>query len=199
MKLLRNSLLVALLIMLYSCNKESIKYSCNPKIDEFVTNHLEVFSSITWDTLHTYPEDTAIAIYNSLSIPIKKNIWIDKFDFMIANDSLSIDEIAFLQNIQNEIVNSTFDVNDEYSFVPFTNSIVLRAQELGWSNYTLGVVFASFHTISTIPSAIAGTRDCDCKYDAPNRCLVACGYYSDCDGSIGCGWFLLEVCNGICQ
>lgn len=185
----------------FSCQKETKRYSCDDKINEFVTMNLDNFTDISWATLITYSDDTARAIYVSLSPENKMNIWIEKFEFMIENDeSLNENELSFLQDVKNGLIIDFFeDDADADEFALFTNTVYNNAVDLGWSENRIGISFGSVFT--TINPGLITEGNCNCVHDSINSCWNVCGYIKDCPNADkgGCGWFWQEDCNGICQ
>ncbi|HRP89348.1 MAG TPA: hypothetical protein PKX92_04870 [Edaphocola sp.] len=68
------AVVIAITGFFLACQKEKPKYSCDSKVEQFVTTNIESFKNISRDDLGRYTPDTMQGIYNSLTPENKLNI-----------------------------------------------------------------------------------------------------------------------------
>lgn len=215
-------LLIGLLVGFSSCQKEQI-YSCDPEIDDWVSESLSEIHSLSRSSWLKLEEPLKIPAFRAFTAEQKQAFWKSKIQETLIFDWNDLEK-EHLQKMY-EFISNNLDVfekdamnNDEiydkidrfkFEWVDYAEDI------LGWSRRLIGSIIASGNklkdktgtfemTLSTHTSKVKSSsesgkwgRDCDCVWDDDwcwnKRCIMGA-----CDVRFGCGIMMLWDCNGVC-
>ena len=209
---------VALLsiVSLNSCKKKSeTVYSCNPKVNNWVKSHTRSFESITRAELVTYPIEEQFGIFRSLSNQAKKNIFVDKVNYILAHETFSASEIAHLNLLKNNFEPDYYDEGNAAGIQFIHNWENEATNNLGWDDVKLTLTVGTWLTnddLAQMPSGGGGhggggggglTPDCNCLKDAYCSWMTPtmspyCNKMKACNVKGGCGLFGWDNCLGKC-
>lgn len=212
------------LVLFSSCNhEEDIQYSCNERINEWVASHLDEVQKMDRNAWKRIPEDMQRPVFVGFTPSQKQKFWLGKLSEIEKmewnkEEMLHLGKLraAILKNSQWFVPNISEDVEDEIHL--FCSIWVDDAKKkLGWTDDLLGSILLEGNSLkdklgnvekSNLQSNLttrsrSRVRDCHC-----NMKHSFCGGFGgneacrgvECDGSTaGCGWLLLNDCNGICD
>jgi len=131
------------------CKKNTAVYSCNPKLNDWVTKNMDQYDSISRDSLVLISDlDSQLAIYASLSATHKMNLWIQKLQKVQATYGLSTDENNYIQTAINYFQASYWASNS--SLDAFNTWITSWANtgrtNYGWDDYKVYIIAESLMT-----------------------------------------------------
>lgn len=214
MKKIINLLTVLVMVSLMaSCKKnEASLYSCDPVVHQFVAG--TSWEGINREELSNYQIDTLIAIFRSVSSENKAAIWREKMDLLLATESFSTDEAAFIQSIRDAITPELYVNTPDNQAIPdsLENSVKQRAVVYSWSEEDVLYYFALPHSRTQLIDYIqksnkegggtsAGVNDCSCNFSM-NRCRMLdyriCANYGCNVLPSGCGFLFRGSCDGNC-
>ena len=186
-----------------SCKKE-MKYSCDPKAENYAIENMEANQSISRDSLVKLPRIFQFAVFNSLSSANKKRIFNEKIDILLAADSFDIEEKAALLNAKNysnlEFYNSPDTLTDTFLINWQQHAVTV----FGWSQDKIQRVLGTWMTGPEIELAAAiydmadKAFSCSCLYDAGCAGFGDCNRSVSCEKVLGCGLFGSSYCYGTC-
>jgi hypothetical protein len=205
----RGFLAIALVLSLAACSKHKGEvYSCDPVINRWATQAREVNQSISRDSLATFGLDSQKAIFRSLTSDNKYRIYREKLALILADNSLSQTEKAYVQSGYDFFKPEYYDHPEDSTvvdsfYVSWANRGVAT---FGWSRKQVfffaetWVTEPEFEGMIGIPSTSA-KNDCTCLSD------WYCGSWAghscdkgDCDVTRGgCGWLGGSDCKGKCD
>lgn len=207
-------------ISISSCQKEEV-YSCNPEANQWVKDHLDDVRNMTraeWGTLEPV---IGRACYVAFTPQQKLRFWDLKLEQALSLDWTD-EEKAHITKLRQFIVAnpSIFEPEKLYTdelydrFDRFMYEWGEYAQEqLGWEKQTIGAIAASGYDLESktgivnysIPPATGDTEkieDCDCNLDhdfcGTMGSAFECKDHPCEDSPHGCGWVLVQKCNGVC-
>jgi hypothetical protein len=209
--------IVLISIFIYSCQQSELQFSCDPAINEFVVDNQSALSQISIFELVTYELPLQRAIFTSWDAEKKRNVWIDKLNHLILNESFNKDEVDHIQKLINHIdvdyfLNEKTDKELELRLFFIREWLDYATNQLGWSDLYISFVVYRLYTeqsqmedelsiLESLGTAITtDSEGCNCNME--NN---FCSGFVDCISSgctvttKGCGWLLSESCDGSCN
>jgi len=208
--------IIIIIIILTSCQNDDLVYSCDPEINSYVTDNKQKFAQIDVLQITSYEYPLQKAIFNSWDFGKKREEWINKLNYVISNENLTIKEVDHLQklifHIQPDYFSDDFLNKNSEQISQFAATwLDFSIRELGWSDqfiafivYRLYINQSQFEAeLSELRSIMTNTSansesNCSC-----NTSEDFCGDYfrcssTGCSSSGGCGWLWSQTCNGTC-
>jgi len=197
--------------LLFSCTKEDFKYSCDPEVDKYVSENIDVLKSVSLNELSTYNNQLQKAVYRTFSMEKRYQVWLDKLNVLVDDDSFSLEEKQHITNLIDQLSLELFDTPDTtvyITFISFYDKWKLEANlKYGWDKSmiifvtsSLSLYYSDFVTnfiiTSTAELEASASDDCYCSRTAED-CPVICGG-GGCSLVSGCGIFWLQDCDGVC-
>ena len=203
------------ILLLISCNQEVPLYSCDPVINEYVTNNKEELTTLTVKDLSSADLQFQQAVFRSYSPEKKREIWIQKINSLLENEEYCEDEYAHIKKILNHLssdyftperLNSNADQRSQFA----SEWINYAKKNLGWTDKQVAFVVYRIYTSQTQfeleLKALAAIQQqstsnsegsCDCNI-SENYCPSNCRS-GKCNITSGCGWLWSGSCNGTCN
>jgi lipoprotein len=215
-------LLIGLLVGFSSCQKEQI-YSCDPEIDDWVSESLSEIHSLSRSSWLKLEEPLKIPAFRAFTAKQKQAFWKSKIQETLILDWNNQEKehlrklYEFIDNNSDLFERNALNNEDIYDeFDRFKYEWIDYAEEtLGWSHKLVGNIIASGNKLKnkagileitplTYSSKIKSSsesgkwdRDCNCdSYD--DWCWNGPCFGGACNASLGCGTLLLGNCDGIC-
>ena len=201
-----------------SCMQDQMEFSCDPVINEYISNHQEEFVQYTVIDLAASEPLVQQPIFRSFTPEQKRDIWLQKIQFLLDNEPYTDAEYVHVEKLldhlhenyfskENLVLEASLRSKFETEWINFAKS------NLGWSDkniafvvfrvYTNHVQFdAEMNTLITIKQiALAdsemSTCNCNTNMDyCPQGIICKIG---DCQMTTGCGWLWSESCDGRCS
>lgn len=206
------SLLITLvfIMMVVSCRKNELTYSCNSEIDSYVKDNIELFENCNVLALTEYDLGIQKAAYRTYLEESKYDLWVERLDIISLDSMFSSIESQHIQNLTVELYPEIFEGDSELfnQFIIFYESWEKVAlEQLGWDKQLLAYVVSSMElnynsyleSLETLNySAVTLSQGCGC-----NQTHDFCDGGALCNGSCssvsgGCGVLWMEDCNGTC-
>ena len=219
------AILFVAVIMLYGCKKEeSLKYSCDPKINQWVSENKASFCDITRKQLSVIPPYLQIPVYRSLTAQQKHDFWMEKLE-LIAKDwdkpvQIFIEKLKqdiklewfaetspdylsqYIEKVEYEILTTLMDTSDY--IVNFCTISTAEEIEYYLNNHEdIDYSWLPNHNfaLGLLESKEAERPDCYCRWNQycdgywpDDKCL-----HGGCStSSSGCGFLNLMSCKGLC-
>ena len=202
-------------ILLFSCSQSELEFSCDPVINSYILENQEELSQITIEELASYEPELQRAVFSSWNYRKKREVWIDKLYYALANETFNEAETNHLQKLIDHIRLDYFQEEvirkDLYNCSNFADDWIAYAyNKLGWTEQFVGfMVFrlytnqaqleAEFSTLRSLnySATVDSEGDCDCNVSADFCGGAICGS-SGCSTGSGCGWLWSMPCNGNC-
>lgn len=203
-------------IFLFSCEQSEFEFSCDPVINEIVTENREEFAIITIQEFVSYDIQLQRAIYNSWDYQKKRNTWIDKLEYVLIRISFSEAEEAHIQTLIDHIDPDYFlkenVEKDQKARTQFAAEwINYSINQLGWSNQFVAFMVYRLYTnqsqfdselsvlkaIHSVTNTDSESGSCNCNSSADFCGGISCNS-GECSVSFGCGWLWTMTCNGSC-
>ncbi len=205
-----------LLLFQFSCQQSEFEFSCDPLINEFVTENQAELSRITVGELTSYEIALQKAVFRSWGYEKKRNAWIEKLNHVLNENSFSQEESDHIKKLIGHIEVDYFQEQKIQSGsktrMQFADNWIKYAiDELGWDDqflaflvyrlYTNQYQFDSeFYALKSTASEMttnseSGTCNCNTTSDFCSGSACTSG---GCSSSSGCGWLWSETCNGSC-
>lgn len=212
MKLLYSALLF--LALFYSCHEDAPLYSCDPTLNEIITNHLTQYAQYTIKEISTTDITVQRAIFRSFEPAKKREVWIEKIKFLLENENYNTDEHAHVAKLLDQLTENYFDkdsikIEAGKRLQFFMNWKSYAINRLDWSNKYITFVISRLYTraeqLDAEISAIKVLKQQPIA-DAESSCNCNSNY-DYCPGGIceqgncslpGCGGFMASTCNGTC-
>ncbi len=209
-------ILLLLGILLFSCGQSELEFSCDPVINAFVSENREELSRITVNELTSYETELQRAVFNSWDYRKKRNAWIDKLRFVLADENLTNAEITHIQNLINHIEEDYFlDENIQHHAEArsqfATRWISYATKNLGWSGQFIAFMVYRLYTNqsqfdselslleSLNTSAVTDSEgNCNCNVSSDFCGNIRCSPGGCSASSSGCGWLWSMPCDGNC-
>ena len=198
---------VALTMTLVACNKEEQIFSCDPYIQKYVTENLEVNQDITRDSLANLPFEYQTVVFRSLTSENKLRIFKEKIDLVLnlVSDFSDEDRDALLL-LRNEAPESIYEDSEEYEVHPFVqNWESMVRSELGWTDTAIEIYVSTWNTPSELrnkaysPSQVGVGTACGCRSFWGCAGFGSCNWDSGCTSTNqGCGIWGGAKCQGSC-
>ncbi len=215
----KNKFLILLsffLTLLFSCQKSDLEFSCDPLINEYVSQNKKALSLINIDDFTSYPIDVQRAIFSSWDALKKREIWIEKLQIMMAADSFDSWEKNHIQDLIDHIKPDYFtnesmkaDSLEHTGYAKYW--INVAAIDLGWSDKFIAfMVYRLYTDPGQLDNELSGlsslktnftvnseTGNCNCNQSSDFCNLSICNS-GNCTITSGCGWLFSQSCNGLC-
>jgi hypothetical protein len=207
---------IFVIIFLFSCQNSELEYSCDPVINEFVTEKSAELSHLTLEELISYEINLQRAIFNSWDYRKKRDIWIEKLSIILESEPFSQSEKEHIQKVIDHLDYDYFSNENIIAEVDyrslFANQWVNYAKnDLSWSERDLAFVVYRLYTdqyqfdselsdLNSLNSDVTTNSEEDCNCNVTED---FCGYVDcqalDCTTKpTGCGWFWSMECDGTC-
>lgn len=209
------SFALVLSLILFSCEKDELKFSCNPDIDAIVKSGIVEFSEIKLTEFLEYDIDLQKAIFRSFSADKKRDFWLEKLDSIVVNNKFKTEEIEHINKLVGHISVNYFTTNVDS--LEFSQK---KKFETEWSAYAKDVLAWDESKIHFIVNSLCITetqynqimlelkeiiidsisQDCTCSTES-DYCSDFGGHCSSASCNItssGCGWLWSYSCNGAC-
>ncbi|NLO69537.1 MAG: bacteriocin fulvocin C-related protein [Porphyromonadaceae bacterium] len=205
-----------LFIVLFSCQKSEFEFSCDPVINAFISENREELSQITVKELVSYEPELQRAVFNSWDYRKKRNAWIDKLYYVLANETFTEAETSHVQKLIDHIGHDYFlgkvihqDLHNRSGFA--ADWIAYAFNELEWAEqFVAFMVFRLYTNQSQLEAELSALKllsasvttnsegSCDCNLSA-DFCGTSYCRSSGCStGSSSCGWLWSMPCDGVC-
>ena len=217
-KVLTFHFVIAILVVVnFSCQKTELEFSCDPYINKFVKKNLEVLQQISLSELNGYNVPLQRAIFNSWDYHKKREIWLEKLQYLLVNsdfDGPEKDQIqTLIDHIDEEYFLETDVALNSLARSQFAAEWINYATNvLEWSDISIAFVIYRLYTepgqleseLSVLKSleitAISDTESgglCNCN-TSNDFCGDSTCESGDCTITNGCGWLWSMTCNGNC-
>jgi len=208
--------LIVISIIIFSCSKEELKYSCNPEINAIVKSGEKEFSQISLSKFLQYDIELQRAIFRSLSKDKRKSFWLEKMDSLLINPRYNDQELVHLEKLALHIKSSYF-LNEEADSTMFKqeedferNWTDFARKSLKWEEPEIYFITNSLCTnksqyeqirleLKEISLSLLSSS-CNCSSES-NNCAGIGGSDCNINGCIqlsGCGFLWLYTCDGTC-
>ncbi len=207
--------LLAVSVIIYSCGKEDLKYSCNAEINAIVKSAKIEFSKLVLTEFLEYDIELQKAIFRSFSNEKKREFWLEKLNTLLLNGEYSDYEKKHIEKLITHITVDYFEVveNDSLKLaarIKFENDWKFYAlNTLNWDEPEIHFIVNSLcitpdqyaQTISELKEItlnyMAGNCTCSTESD---YCSDIGGFctVSDCTETSACGWVWSYTCDGHC-
>jgi hypothetical protein len=209
--------------LLVSCTQDEVFYSCDEQTDSWIKANIETIQTMSRSDWKEANTTVSIPIYRAFTPTQKLNFWVEKYaelkTLKWSKEELEYIQKAYSYIFDNKIVFDTEERTDtdldnvnKFFYLWYKE---VRAK-LGWDNKiiyavvctgaevidTTGNIITPNNTTTALSSISAASEStCDCNLSSIATCLatgLSCEK-SDCDSTVhGCGWFLVNSCDGIC-
>lgn len=194
-----------------SCYKDEIAYSCNESVNFWVKENLETIHSMKTTDWNYLEDSLKIAVYRAFTPQQRIDFWHNRFKEVKAmkwtpEEILHIEKAeSFLENhlhflSKKRLSGDELDELDLFGYDWITEGIELY----GWTSQTGNLIIGTGFTIKNESKDQVPLQKCHCHAD--NIIFHTCwadsrGCFKEkCDQNttMGCGFFLMEDCDGIC-
>lgn len=203
---------------LFSCKDNTLLYSCDPVLNEIVTEHLQEYVSYTIQDIGNKSFPVQQAIFRTYTPQKKREIWLGKINWLLKNENYSSKEYFHVGKLLKMLTENYFDpdtlkatVSEREQFK--TAWINYSTDSLGWTKskiiftayrlYTDPLKYkAETEALASLRSKAAadGENNCNCGGSGDCGSGLMCSDSTSCSAtSSGCGWFMTSGCTGICQ
>ncbi len=150
----------------------------------------------------TSPEAQKIA-YNQLPAAIKATIWKEHLSAYLSSKTLAESKIALIKELSNTLSESVFySKENAVNYLSSDNvTIILYKIKKSFSSDEIFRIFGSLNkSVNTNAAGGGNTCNCSSSSDFCEGSNIKCfKKLWDCsDSQIGCGWFFLQSCDGLC-
>ena len=213
-------LILALFLIVISCDKEDVKYSCDPQVDMIVKSGVNEFSEIGLSEFLQYDIELQKAIYRSFSDAKKISFWTEKLDSVILKTEITVEGVNHINKLK-QLINSGLFIDKSIQEIEnnqLTEFIVswtkYAKNELNWTDAKIHfIAYSLFFNEDQYLSALDEYRNymislsgsnCICNTTGHDDCGLiepeASCQSSVCVKSLsGCGFLYLYTCNGMCR
>lgn len=215
--------MIAVLI-LTNCAKDELVYSCDPVIDRWVVDHLEEIKKMDRKTWLTYPLEYGKPIFRAFTPEQQVEFWKDKF-MEVKSLEWSAEALAHIELMEEFILNHrdffegkklTDEQNDELDVFCYKWQ-TYAIEKLGWTKMMVVQMIMSGYPMQKYGEEAAtrtspppgGSLDpaaklpcgCNLKHDFcdDTNHAVECKKTGCSEKEKGCGWLVLQPCNGTCE
>lgn len=194
------------------CSDEETVYSCNEFTNKWVKENIKLIHEMekcNWDSLH---DTLKIPAYRAFTPQQRINFWKDRFKEVKSlkwthEEILHIEKAELFINNHLYLLSSnklTDDQLDEVESFGYT-WMLFGIEMFGWTPQIGNLIIGSGYTIDKKENKDnAPLLDCHCHAD--NIIFHNCGLYNigcfklKCNpANGGCGFFLMEDCDGLCD
>ncbi len=216
-------LLVTIIFVVSSCQKDVNLYSCNPEINNWVKSNLKEISLMSREDITSKEHSVQIAIFRAFSSKQRLQLWVDKLDEVVKLD-WSTEEKVHIMSLRNALKEEWF--NDEFrkdsvKFQPVNlfekDWCVEGVKKFGWTKQQIGGMVGRVEELidkqgnfkvvilksANAVTATSSESSCSCNV-AWDMCggpfgISSC-YSTSCTQSPwGCGMLFGYYCDGTCS
>lgn len=224
MKKLSYSLLLIVALVISSCNKEEINFSCDEVTNNWVKANLDQIQKMDVKEWPSLADSLKIPVYRAFSYKQRIEFWIQRFK-SVKQMKWSKDELKHIEKAENffylhlemfsnnKLTDTQLNELELFSYTWMNEAI----EQFGWTHRTGNLIIGSGYTIKntevmndeTIPiERRAKDKKISCHCHGGNIIFHSCyADYTICQktdrceigSSHGCGAFLAEECDGLCM
>jgi hypothetical protein len=203
-------------VILFSCQQDDLIYSCDPELNNFVTENKTEFSKISVTELASYDITLQRAVFRSWDAEKKRTAWLDKLEQVLYSSCLSEAETNHIQKLIDHIEAGYFSdkkiKKGSASRAKFAAEwLNYASNDLGWSGEFIAFLVYRLYTkqsqfeaelsvvksfkVKATTNSESGTCNCNtaADYCGSHDCLL-----TGCSTGSGCGWLWSGTCNGYC-
>lgn len=212
-------LLVSIIFVVSSCQKEENLYSCDPGIESWVKSNLKEISLMSREDLAPKEHSVQIAIFRAFSSKQRLQLWLDKIDEVVKLD-WSTEEKAHIMSLRNALKEEWF--NDEFrkdsiKFQPVNlfekDWCAEGVKKFGWTKQQIGGMVGRVEELidkqgnfkvvilksANAVTATSSESDCGCNVSWNMGCVgMTCNSSSCTQSPWGCGMLFGYYCDGKC-
>lgn len=201
---------------LFSCKDNVLLYSCDPVLNEIVTEHLQEYVTYTIEDIGNKSFPVQQAIFRTYAPQKKREIWMEKINYLLENENYSSREYLHVQKLQKMLTFNYFDpdtlkataLKREQFKTAWTH---YATDSLGWTQsdliFTVNRLYtdplkykAELDALASLRSKAVAQSEGSCNCSGSGDCGSGWGCSGSCSAtSYGCGWFMTSSCTGICQ
>lgn len=201
------------IIILLSCEKEELIYSCDPEINAIVKSGISEFSKESLSEYLDYDISLQRAIYRGFTPEKKRLFWLEKIDSVLMNTDFMELEIAHVLKLRSHITLGFFNEGLRDSLIvkereDFRDRWISYANDkLLWDISRIAFLTNSLYFDETRYELIITEQkemtlkslsfDCSCSTESDYCGGQTCNP-GGCSVKSGCGWFRQYDCNGAC-
>ena len=212
-------------VLLFGCAKEEpLKYSCDPKVNQWVTENMDAFRNITRKQLSVMPPYLQIPVYRSLPAQQKYEFWMEKLELIMNDwdkpvqdfiekltqdinpewfDETTPDYVMlYIEQAENEILTALMDTSDyiiNFCTISTAEEIEYYINNIEHINYSW-LPNQEFVSVQ-IGSRTSEVPDCYCRWNQYCHGFMPddeCKHGGCSTSSSGCGFLNLMSCKGLC-
>ena len=205
-----------MLSFLFSCREDFLPYSCDPVLNQIITQHLTEYAQYSVKEVTIYDLGVQRAIFRSYEPSKKREVWIEKFNYLLTNGMYTGEEFQHLKILRDHISPNYFNpdsvtVNAPQRKLFLADWKIYAKNQLRWTDKYIAFLINRLYTdpaqfdaeISMLKKisaqAVAESESsCDC-----NRAIDYCNGYcgsATCETlPSGCGDFWQYACDGACE
>lgn len=181
----------------------SVFYSCdNDGVESLTSYEIEKLES-----LKNLKGESQVIAFKMLSKETKFNFWLEKLGNLQKNNELNNSQKTFINEListlrieyfeNNAVLNNPNYYNNYLKDMKIVASMLFTQEQM--KSFFASIDSSYSNTTSKSPSFEGGESSiCNCN-SADDWCIwgSSCFVWS-CERHVGCGWWLQEVCNGLC-
>jgi len=214
--------MLMLSFLFISCQKDEALYSCDPEIDKWTKDNLDLISGMNREDILTYKNDIYLqkSIYSAMNPEQKRKIWKEKTSEVLKlswtdKESLHIRSLLDIIEGYPEFFNSSLysKCSDDIDLISY-KWIKFAEEELKWNYNKIYAVSMTYNSINinngiiivderfddnsySIKTRSETNYACNCRKDSEcaknSNCLDV-----KCDVVGGCGFLSFQNCTGMC-
>lgn len=203
------------LICFASCSQEDISYSCNKDIDYWVKDNINKICSMDINEWYNLDDTLKIPVYRAFTPVQRIDFWNERFK-RVKSQKWSKRELSHIEKAEsflnshlhflskNRLTDDELDELDIFGYQWMKEGI----EQFGWTPQIGNLIIGTGFTVPPKGAKAEEPHDIPvCQCHAKNYLFHSCHLeYSGCheiecedNSSFGCGFFLLEECNGMCN
>ena len=217
------TLMLSISALFASCSQNEEVYSCDKSTNQWVVDNLSMVRGMNRQQWKELPSDKKIAAYRAFSPDQKISFWEDKLCELnklpwSTREKEHINKIGeFIHSheyfFERERLSPEEENELELFFYKWTSFAV---ENLGWTKQLAYAIAGTGYSIQNTSGELnieepiftksmeKGKRpDCHCKINNPLACFPGgagiCDRADCTEVKPGCGWLLLETCDGMCD
>lgn len=94
---------VICVVLLASCMQDKTDFSCDPILNEYVASHQETLAKLTLNDLVNSDLVYQQAVFRSFNPAKKREVWLQKFKFLLENEKYSEDEYIHVKSLLDHL------------------------------------------------------------------------------------------------
>jgi hypothetical protein len=209
---------LVLLVLISACRENILEYSCDPVLNEIVTTHKQEYLKYAVVDIVAQSPDVQRAIFRTYDPAKKREIWLEKFNYLLKYGNYSDAEYAHVLKMKDFMHEHFFEqayITAEAGLrKEFVSAWISYAKDkLGWSDrYIAFVIYrlyikpeqfdAEKNALQTLQQqAVADGESFSCNCNgSEDYCGVGtlCNGDTGCTATGGCGTWWSQQCNGNC-